>query len=396
MCYAPVKMWPPKAAADSRSPRIAEALGPVGPNGGRWVYRERDALKGSLPTLVPCNECLACKARRRRNWVTRLRVEMDDATRRGLPSWMVNLTYANEHLPDDFSVSRREMQLWLKKVRNEFGFPFRYYLCAEYGAADGGTKRPHYHALLFGLPLDRKTIEGECYEVRSAFMGLSLPSAPATPPGNSDLIPLENSQSGFPQWRSPRLESTWTDSKLGDQSNGNLKGRLTVCEVNDATLSYVAGYVTKKLRYEGGENPYLREHPVTGQILNVTPEFALMSRGGRASKGIGGGIGASFVERYKDTDLQHDFMVKDGAKIAMPSYFVNRRRALLLEEQGPEAVAAEKMHRAQMARDQAKLHAADNTPDRRMVRQEVHHLRTKSLARADESLDRLYQRSVKQ
>jgi hypothetical protein len=213
------------------------------------------------------------------------------------------------------------------------------------------------------------------------------------------------------------MERTWTDRKLGQHDLGNLKGRVTVCEVNRQTLSYVAGYVSKKLNVGGDTSgrkvlfidpekegdtgrwisaAYEQADPSTGEMLILRPEFTLMSRGsGRYTKG-GGGIGSSFVERYKDTDLQQDFLVRNGRKFPMPRYFVKRRLDLLLVEQGPEAVKAEKARRSQLAREQAALRAADNTPDRRAVREEVQFLKTKSLARADASLARLYDRSTKE
>jgi hypothetical protein len=132
-------------------------------------------------------------------------------------------------------------------------------------------------------------------------------------------------------------------------------------------------------------------HPYTGQTVIVRPEFALMSRGGRYSDGAGG-LGASFVEKYRDTDLQHDFMIRRGKRVPMPRYLVNQRDALLLAEQGEEALAREKMRRSALAIENALLRREDNTPERRATREESHYLRQKALARADESVGRRYLR----
>lgn len=62
-------------------------------------------------------------------------------------SFFCTLTYDQEHLPTNGSVSVREAQLFLKRLRDRAG-AFRYYLVGEYGPS---TWRPHYHACLFGL-----------------------------------------------------------------------------------------------------------------------------------------------------------------------------------------------------------------------------------------------------
>lgn len=83
-------------------------------------------------------------------------------------SIFVTLTYAEEHLPHDGSINKRDPQLFLKRLRDrlarkDHGRTFRYYLCGEYGDLKG---RPHYHAVLFGLSL----LDGEAI-ARSWKMG---------------------------------------------------------------------------------------------------------------------------------------------------------------------------------------------------------------------------------
>lgn len=61
----------------------------------------------------------------------------------------VTLTYDDEHLPSDGNVSKRDCQLWLKRLREKI-YPrlLRYFLAAEYGEENG---RPHYHAIVYGV-----------------------------------------------------------------------------------------------------------------------------------------------------------------------------------------------------------------------------------------------------
>lgn len=141
--------------------------------------------------LVPCGQCGACIVNRRRIWTVRLMLEryLHPA------SWFVTLTYADEHLPPDGSVSRREVQLFLKRLRKR-GENVRYFAVGEYGERFG---RPHYHLMLYGL-------RDVGYVVRNARYVLS----------------------------SPNVEAAWPF------------GGVHIGELNATTAAYVTGYVSKK------------------------------------------------------------------------------------------------------------------------------------------------------
>lgn len=96
----------------------------------------------------------------------------------------LTLTYDEEHLPDDHSVSVREIQLFLKRLRKVVG-KVRYYAVGEYGEASG---RPHYHLALFGVqftdlvyssPLRcyQSVILKECWPLGSHFIGTLTPES---------------------------------------------------------------------------------------------------------------------------------------------------------------------------------------------------------------------------
>lgn len=94
---------------------------------------------------VPCGRCILCRVQRAREWSTRLVHELNywDA------SCFVTLTYDNEHLPENLSVSKYELQTWMKRLRKLCeGRTIKYYATGEYGDKFG---RPHYHAILYGL-----------------------------------------------------------------------------------------------------------------------------------------------------------------------------------------------------------------------------------------------------
>jgi hypothetical protein len=62
----------------------------------------------------------------------------------------LTLTYDEEHLPPDSSLSRRPLQLFFKSLRKAISpVKIRYYAVGEYGQQ---SQRPHYHAIIYGLP----------------------------------------------------------------------------------------------------------------------------------------------------------------------------------------------------------------------------------------------------
>jgi hypothetical protein len=74
-----------------------------------------------------------------------------------LESWFVTLTYAPEFLPVVDGVQTlvpKHLQAFLKRVRADVGPGLRFFAVGEYGSV---SKRPHYHAILFGL--DSKWLE---------------------------------------------------------------------------------------------------------------------------------------------------------------------------------------------------------------------------------------------
>lgn len=93
----------------------------------------------------PCGQCTNCRINKRRSWVLRNFLELHDHP---FGSSFLTLTYADKHLPDRKLLDHRDVQLFIKKVRNHFG-PMRYFGCGEYGSK---TQRPHYHMIAYSLP----------------------------------------------------------------------------------------------------------------------------------------------------------------------------------------------------------------------------------------------------
>lgn len=59
------------------------------------------------------------------------------------------LTYNDKHLPKDGNVSKRELQLFMKKLRFHYENKIRFFAVGEYGEREN---RPHYHVMLFDFP----------------------------------------------------------------------------------------------------------------------------------------------------------------------------------------------------------------------------------------------------
>lgn len=95
-----------------------------------------------------CGQCLPCRINRRRMWCTRLMLE---ATQHEF-SYFVTLTYAPDFYPPGGTLVLRHLQLFFKRFRKAIEpLHVRYYAVGEYGDR---SSRPHYHLLLYGVPLE--------------------------------------------------------------------------------------------------------------------------------------------------------------------------------------------------------------------------------------------------
>lgn len=94
-----------------------------------------------------CGQCLPCRINLRRLWTARILLE----SYRHPWSVFATLTYSDDFGPVGpllpFHAAR-----WLKRLRKELHpLRFRYFLVGEYGE---NTWRAHYHAILFGVPME--------------------------------------------------------------------------------------------------------------------------------------------------------------------------------------------------------------------------------------------------
>lgn len=92
--------------------------------------------------MVPCTSCRGCIQAHAQAWAFRCHLE---ATQH-LHTTFTTLTYDQEHLP--WTLAIRDLQLFLKSLRQRAAAPLRFFASGEYGTR---TQRPHYHVLLFGI-----------------------------------------------------------------------------------------------------------------------------------------------------------------------------------------------------------------------------------------------------
>lgn len=222
------------------------------------------------------------------------------------------LTYAPEHLPEGGGLSKRDAQLFVKRLRfklAELGCgPIRVHTVGEYSPQ---LKRPHYHVIVFGWwPADSR--------------------------------PAGKSQSGRLEFCSDLLSSVWG------------KGRVTFQRFSGSAAAYVAKHQASKMRRELA--PELAVRDADGSWRFLPPEFEL--------RPLRPGLGAAFFAKHQAQLLAHGFVVVDGVKVSFGRYFNT-----LAKRADPDRYGELRDERELMAVDPERL--ANSTPERLAVREEV-------------------------
>lgn len=108
-------------------------------------------------SIIPCGKCYACRLKRSQDWQIRLHEELRSSDGCAL---FMTLTYDDAclNIVDGRAVlSRRDIQLFHKRVRKKIDKRLNYFLVGEYGPT---TLRPHYHVIYFGLDYTHLDIIG--------------------------------------------------------------------------------------------------------------------------------------------------------------------------------------------------------------------------------------------
>ncbi|AXL14883.1 replication initiator protein [Microviridae sp.] len=98
--------------------------------------------------LHPCGRCMPCRINTKRMWTGRI---IGESVAYKNNSTFLTMTYDEEHKPKDNSLSFRDLQGYLKRLRSGSLGELRYFAVGEYGDK---TARPHYHAIIFNAPAE--------------------------------------------------------------------------------------------------------------------------------------------------------------------------------------------------------------------------------------------------
>lgn len=197
-CYHPIPAW------RSRS-------------GAIQLHKE---IPDGIPLKLPCGGCIGCRTTAARSWSLRCHLEMQQHS----AAAFTTLTYSDHHLP--VTLTKRHVQLFLKRLRKNVDAKIRFFASGEYGEKNG---RPHYHALLYGLD----------------------------------------------------------NANYGDIDRSWQMGQTKTVALTPAAINYVTGYCAKKIG-DRGRSYHEQTDPETGEVYQWQPPFIQMSRrpgiGGEARK----------------------------------------------------------------------------------------------------------------
>jgi len=235
-------------------------------------YKDNRHHKG---IQIPCRQCTGCRSEYSRQWAMRNVHEASLHDR----NVFITLTYDNDHLPllgpseEHNTLVKDHFRLFIKSLRKphkKLGWvppkKIRFYMCGEYG--EKGTKRPHYHAILFNTYFP-------------------------------DMVPLEGKKNLF---TSEILRQIWG------------KGHVSVGAVTFESAAYVSKYVQKKINGQKKDEHYRVIDKETGEYLGQRQqEYANMSRRP--------GIAGDWLAKYKDRVYQTDDITINGRKMRPPKYY---------------------------------------------------------------------------
>ena len=229
------------------------------------------------PIELPCGQCIGCRLERSRQWAMRC---VHEAQLHEDNNCFITLTYDPQNLPPDCGLIKSDFQKFMKRLRKHFPEKkIKYYMCGEYGDQ---SSRPHYHSILFNHNFD-------------------------------DWMYLFDSPSGEPIYTSPILEKIWG------------LGFVTIGTVTFQSSGYVARYCMKKItgdlaekiNEKTGLKHYERINSFTGEISEVMPEYATMSRGGRNGRGLA----YDWIRTYIGDVYPKDFTTIRGLRMCPPRYY---------------------------------------------------------------------------
>lgn len=224
---------------------------------------------------VPCGKCIGCRLDYSRTWADRCVLESLDYPKE--LCWFLTLTYDENHIETEkrslvsekgtLTLYPKDVQDFMKRLRRHWEYKYkaqniRFFLCGEYGST---TARPHYHLLLYGLPI-------------------------------FDLKEYGKNGKGDCHYGSEEIADLWGH------------GFIVLGSLTWETAAYTARYVLKKFKGESKEET--EKHYKEAGIL---PEFTRCSRKP--------GIAANYFYKNFEKIYKNDEIILPLGKVTKPPKF---------------------------------------------------------------------------
>jgi len=286
----------------------------INPSGKRSIVFNGKDCYTDITVTIPCGNCLGCKLEKARQWAVRCNHEAQLHNE----NCFITLTYNNEHLPENGTLVKSDLQKFMKRLRKKGGQNIKFYASGEYGEK---LSRPHYHVCIFGYSFPDKKLLRSKRQYKN----------------------FGHTIKGYNLYTSATLQQLWPF------------GFSTVGELNEQTAGYTARYILKKI-FGKKQNDHYK---------NKTPEFSLMSRGGRKGKGLSYG----WIETYYTDVYPKDCFTINGKKHKPPRYYDK-----FMEEKDVKLMNTIKNKRMKKAQEEFKKHGL-----RRLQEREHHKTKTTKL-----------------
>lgn len=271
-CFKPLSAWQSKTLNPKTGKTFISFQAP------------RYKSKGMEFVQLPCGRCIGCRLERSRQWAIRCLHEAQLHEE----NCFITLTFSEEYLDPKNSLNKADFQKFMKRLRKYYApKKIRFMHAGEYGEI---TKRPHHHALLFGVDFSDKKYHA--------------------------------TRNGHKVFTSKTLQKIWPFglSEIGD--------------VTFESAAYVARYCCKKQ-----EEQELKLPRLCSRIDGKTKEYNTMSRRP--------GIAQGWLDKYGDSDVWNsDNVVVRGIKMKPPKFYTQK-----YELTNPEECAILKEERKKKAAD---------------------------------------------
>lgn len=259
---------------------------------------------------IPCGKCIDCRLKYSREWADRCMLEAN----KHKDNYFLTLTYDDYNMPlkslvdnetgeifHHGNLDKQALPKFFKKLRRHYEYNYnhegiRFYACGEYGST---TDRPHYHAIIFNLPI-------------------------------YDLVEFTKTKTGDTLYLSETLSKIW----------GN--GHIMIGKVTWDTCAYTARYIMKKQKGDTAGKVLLSN----GKYADLQCEFTNMSRSP--------GIAREYYEENKDNIYKNDEIILPGdkkARVVKPSKYYDR----LYDLENPEYMKLLKEKRKESAERAEKI-----------------------------------------